>query len=1025
MNEKYEPSEIEQKWQELWEQTGLYRVTEDLTRPKYYSLDMFPYPSGVGLHVGHPRGYVANDVFSRTKRMQGFNVLHPMGFDSFGLPSEQYAIETGNHPGPFTDEQTVRYRKQCEILGFSYDWSREISTHHPDYYRWTQWIFLRLYNHYYDLVENKALPIESLFEKFGQLGSADNSAVHTSHDPFTAEQWNSFSELETQKILMHYRLAYQGYAEVNWCPELGTVLANDEVVTDSGGRQVSERGSHPVIKKSMRQWFMRITAYADRLLSGLDGLDWSESIKTIQRNWIGRSEGSEIDFSVSLPLAGGGSVWKSGDKNITVYTTRADTLFGATYIVLAPEHALVAELQNTITNWSEVSEYINWTQARGEDDRIASREKTGIQLQGVTATNPANGELLPVWIADYVLASYGTGAVMAVPAHDERDFEFAQKYGLPIRYTVESLDINSGPGSDAYREGDSVVERSNVLCIVEDPTGTEFLCAVWKQSDWKGFVTGGIDEGQTLDEAARQEVIEETGYHNIASITVGDFSTHGLFYQVVKKHNRLAHYRIVHVKLASLQKNETTAEEKAIADFVWVKRDEVYNFLKRQDMRFAWKIFTKTQQSFIDYGILVNSGEFSGLGSLEAKRKITKFANGRIVTKYKMRDAVFARQRYWGEPIPLRHNTTGIISPLVDSELPLVLPELDQYLPTEAGDPPLARNHAWLDAGYETNTMPGWAGSSWYWLRYMDPHNDSELASRANIAYWRDVDMYVGGAEHATGHLLYSRFWNKFLHDIGVAPTEEPFRALRNQGMILAADGSKMSKRRPEGVVTPDDMVARFGADSFRLYQCFIGPFEASQPWIIDGMVGCRRFIEKVWRLSPKVTSLQTTEKAQKVLHKTIKKVTEDIADFKFNTAVSTMMECINVWENSENISQDDFISFLKLLSPFAPHVSEELYQAHGILPLGKGELGEGSLISIHTSTWPTYNPEYLIDDTVTIALSINGKPRGELEIPMNASESEVLELARANEVYQKWTEGKTITKIIFVQNKILNIIVQ
>lgn len=913
--EPYNFRESDKRWQNWWEENGTYHVTEDSSRPKYYVLDMFPYPSGAGIHVGHPRGYVASDVFARQKRMSGYNVLHPMGFDSFGLPAEQYAIKTGNHPGPYTDELVESYRKQLKMIGFSYDWDREVETHNPQYYKWTQWIFLKLYDHYYDTAADKALPMSDLIKHFETTGNADVSAHTTQTQQFTAGEWKSYSELEQQSVLMNYRIAYEGFSEVNWCPEMGTVLANDEVVTVNG-KMVSERGEYPVERKQMRQWFMRITAYADRLIDGLDGLDWNENIKTIQKNWIGKSVGSEIAFTLGVRQTEsvvllqdlqnsatatpshqtgfdpfGATTGTVSSKSITVFTTRADTLFGVTYVVIAPEHEIVQSLLQYVENKSEVEDYITWTASRGEDDRMADREKTGVPLNGITAINPANGQSVPVWIADYVLANYGTGCVMAVPAHDERDMEFAIKYSLPVKNVIIPKSYGSY-GTD-INSGDII----------------------------------------TLEEA-----------------------------------------------------------------------EDIYNKILCGEI------------CFVKYGILQNSGEFNGVGSQTAKEKITEFVGGKIVTKYKMRDAIFARQRYWGEPIPLRTNSEGVISKMDESVLPLVLPQIDSFEPTGTGLSPLSRDDAWVKSGIETNTMPGWAGSSWYWFRYMDPHNDTELASPEAIHYWRNVDMYVGGSEHATGHLLYSRFWHKFLYDIGVTTDSEPFLAMRNQGLILASDGRKMSKRWGN-TVTPDEMIERFGSDAFRLYECFIGPFDASQPWIIDGMVGCARFLERVWKLQPKVSSVEPTSDAKAIsqLHKTIKKVSSDIADFKFNTSVSALMELSNAFATCDTIALDDYIALCKLLAPFAPHMTEQLY--HTLQP----EVGDNS---IHHSDWPIYNPELLSDDMMTIAIQVNGKMRGTFEIATSSTESEVLEKAKEQEGYQKWTTGETIKKQIYIPGRLVSVIV-
>ncbi len=826
---EYNHIKIEKKWRKNWEENKIYQTSNKTNKPKFYVLDMFPYPSGAGLHVGHPRGYIASDVYARSKRMQGFNVLHPMGFDSFGLPAEQYAIQTGKHPGPFTDKLIEKYKDQLQSILFSFDWDREVSTHRPEYYKWTQWIFLKLYEHYYDLKENKAKPISDLISEFDQNGNTKIQAFcDAKTQTISKKEWASFSDLEKQNFLMKYRIAYEGYAAVNWCSVLGTVLANDEVIIGTDGKMTSERGGYPVERREMRQWFMRITAYADRLLSGLETIDWSNSIKEIEKNWIGKSEGSEIDFKIV----------DSSDAEIDlmkVFTTRADTLFGVTYVVIAPEHELVQALSPQIKNWNDVSEYIKQVTSISEQDRTSGeKEKTGVELKGVFAINPANGEKVPVWLADYVLASYGTGAVMGVPMHDDRDREFAQKYKLPI---------------------------------IDRP--------------------------------------------------------------------------LVDVK------------------------------------------------------------------------KITKDVNGKLVTKYKMRDAIFARQRYWGEPIPLQTDETGIIHPLGEKELPLELPKVKSYAPAGDGQSPLAGVKDWVYEGYETNTMPGWAGSSWYFLRYMDPHNKKALAGESAIKYWQNVDMYVGGSEHATGHLLYARFWHKFLKDIGVVETEEPFKVLKNQGMILATDGRKMSKRWGN-VINPDDVIKIHGADTMRVYEAFMGPFESSQPWSTDSIVGARRFIERVWRLGEKVKKNQctkTSESTLKLLHKTIKKVTEDINDFAFNTAVSSMMIWLNEAEKSD-VSKKDFEQFLQILAPFAPAITEELWEFFG------------NKKSIHLSTLPKYEDKLILDTELKIIIQVNGKVRADMVVTSDASQSEIETLALAHPGAQKFFEGRQVKKVIYVKGRLINIVV-
>lgn len=1041
----YDHIKIEKKWQKEWETKKIYKTEQNSKKPKQYILDMFPYPSGAGLHVGHPRGYIGSDVYARMKRMEGFNVLHPMGYDAFGLPAEQYAITHKIHPRQAVEKNVKTFEKQLSIIGLSYDWSRKVNTTDPEYYKWTEWIFIQIYNSWYDKNKDKARPIPELVKIFEKNGNTTVNAVCNNNVmPFSGRDWKDFSALEQQSILMQYRLAYEGHAEVNWCPELGTVLANDEVLDGPNGTLVSERGGYLVEKKSMRQWFMRITAYADRLINGLESLDWSSHIKEIQKNWIGKSEGSEIPFKI---------IFENGGKTgtIPVFTTRADTLFGVTYIVLAPEHPWVTlaiddehKAKGVLKNTDEVREYVASVKNKSTEERIAGgKEKTGIKLEGVMAINPANGEAVPVYVADYVLASYGTGAVMAVPAHDERDFEFAKKFGLPIKQVIapyfEDFTEECKPRNDKNKK-----IRKAVVALVKHWSEDKYICLQWKKQNWRTLVTGGIEEGETVEETIKRELLEETGYKNIKNIVHFPQRIISYFFASHKDINMMREGNFLFVELENGDRDEISDEEKDKHEVMWVDREKIIEFLdyrgKEYDIRDA-KYFInkfssneKEQNIFEDSGMLIDSKQFDGLTSDEAKKKITEFVGGKIVSKYKMRDAIFARQRYWGEPIPLIHKKDGMIETVSDKKLPLELPNVKSYEPTGTGESPLAGVKSWMDKGYETNTMPGWAGSSWYFLRYTDPKNKKELASKKSLDYWfgkknGGVDMYVGGAEHATGHLLYSRFWHKFLYDMGIVKTDEPFKALRNQGMIGGADGRKMSKRWGN-VINPDDVVKTYGADTLRVYESFMGPFDQALPWSTESIIGSRRFVEKVWRLSAKVASSENkfsgprgksldaenlfsdSAQFQTVLHKTIKKVTEDIASFSFNTAVSSMMICVNEMERQEKIDVKDFKMFLQILAPFASHMTEELWH----------ELGEKK--SIHLSKWPKWDAKKVVDEQIKIAVSVNGKVRGEILVAPDMDEDLIKVMAQRNNSVMPWIEGKEIKRIIYVKGRIINIVV-
>ena len=1001
-NNIYNHNKIEKKWQEEWEKKGVYKTSSATKKPKKYVLDMFPYPSGAGLHVGHPRGYIASDVYARFMRTKGFNVLHPMGFDSFGLPAEQYAIKTGNNPKTFTDKLVKQYRKQLDIIGFSYDWDRQVATHRPEFYHWTQWIFLKLFNAWYNKDKNKAESIETLVKIFEKSGNEKADAVCDADiKMFSSKEWKTMNELDKQKILMKYRLAYEGFSEVNWCPELGTVLANDEIVDGPDGKLVSERGGYPVVKKSLRQWFLRITAYADRLVEDLADLDWSSHIKEIQKNWIGKSKGSEIEFAI-----------KGREEKIKVFTTRADTLFGVTYVVLAPEHELVQKLLPTISNKKEVEKYIAEIKNKTEEDRTAeNKEKTGVELKGVIAINPANGEEVPVWIADYVLANYGTGMVMAVPAHDERDFAFAKKYKLPIKEVVipERIDKRNPPVPGKPKQ-----ERQNVQAIVKDIKTGKYLCLHSKKHHWNTFPMGGVNEGENLIEAAKREVLEETGYKNLINAKILGGQVRAEYFANHKDQNRVSFTSLAYFELGGEEKDPISEEEKEENDILWIEKEKLNTtFMCHAEMDVWLERLEKGVVSYDSDGILVDSQKFNWLSSEEARKEITKAVGGKIVTKYKMRDAVFARQRYWGEPIPLIHEKDGRIIPLKEKDLPLELPNVKSYKPTGNAESPLSAVKEWVKYGYETNTMPGWAGSSWYFLRYMDPQNKSKFAGEKALKYWKQVDMYVGGAEHATGHLLYSRFWHKFLYDLKLVPTKEPFKAMRNQGMILGADHRKMSKRWGN-VVNPDDVVKTFGADTLRVFEMFIGPFDSQLPWSTDGIVGSRRFIERVWRLQEKVSIDKKVQYSyEQTLHKTIKKVGEDIESFNFNTAISAMMILVNEMESSPKILKSDLEDFIKILSPFAPHISEEIWAALG------------NKKSITQTSWPKYDVKKMISETITIVIQVNGKMRDQIQVPFDMSEDSIIKKAKSSPNIIKWIENKEILKTIFVPSKLINIVIR
>ena len=940
---EYNFEEIEKKWQEYWRDNKIYHVEVDHDKPKFYVLDMFPYPSGAGLHVGHPLGYIASDIYARYKRLKGFNVLHPMGYDAYGLPAEQYAIQTGTHPAVTTEKNINRYREQMDKIGFCYDWDREVRTSDPHYYKWTQWTFLQLFNSYYCNKCKKAQPISQLIDILSKNGTEGLDVACTKPMTFTAAHWNAMSEKEQQETLMNYRLAYLADTMVNWCPELGTVLANDEVQDG-----LSVRGGYPVVRKSMRQWLLRITAYAERLLQGLETLDWTESIKDVQRNWIGKSMGASVFFKVA-----------DKDIDFEVFTTRADTLFGVTFMVLAPEHEMIDQL-TTDEQREEVVKYVTWAKNRSERERMSEVKKVSGVFTGSYAVNPFNGTRIPIWISDYVLMGYGTGAIMAVPAHDSSDFSFARHFILPI------IQVVAKPGEEP-----------------SDP-------ATWSES--------------------------------------------------------------------------FDAKE----------------------------------------GVLVNSEFLNGLtvkqAILRMIEELEKLGIGKGKTNYRLRDAIFSRQRYWGEPFPIYYKD-GMPYAMDIKHLPLELPSIDAYKPTETGEPPLARAKNWVtEEGYpiETNTMPGFAGSSGYYLRYMDPHNENEYFSKEANNYWQNVDLYIGGAEHATGHLIYSRFWNKFLFDLGIACKDEPFQRMINQGMIQGRsslayrvnkekmfkvtgqkvdcngplfisknckdrelfsdpilvdinivhndildteafkawrddlkdaqfiyekdkDGNdvfvcdwlveKMSKSK-FNVQNPDDLVAKYGADTLRLYEMFLGPLEQSKPWDTQGIEGTFRFLKKFWKLYTEISDEPATKEELKVLHKLIKKEEEDIERISFNTVVSAFMICVNELTDMKCNKRAILEPMAIMISPYAPHIAEELWHQMGHTD------------SVVNQRFPEFDAKNVVENTFLYPVSFNGKKRFDLELPLDMKQDEVQNAVVNAPEAKKWLEGVAIRKVIFIPKKIINIVV-
>lgn len=939
----YDFKKIEDKWKKYWESHDCFKTdTSDFSKPKYYALDMFPYPSGVGLHAGHPEGYTATDIISRMKRMQGYNVLHPMGWDAFGLPAEQYAIQTGNHPGNFTEKNIETFKGQLKNIGLSYDWSKEISTCDPKFYKWTQWIFKRL-----------------------------------------------FEDGLAKKVDM----------PVNWCEELGTVLANDEVIDGK-----SERGGYPVVRKNMSQWVINITKYADRLLEGLDEIDWPEGTKEIQRYWIGKSIGAEVNFKV-----------KNTDYDFTVFTTRCDTLFGATYTVLSPEHPLVKEI-TTESQKEEVEKYINECKSKSELERTGSNAgKTGV-FTGAYAINPVNNKEIPIWISDYVLMSYGTGAIMAVPAHDTRDFEFATKFNIPIIQVLEEV---------TGKEHENEKQKKSIVAILYDKIEDKYLTINWHSKGGRLFVGGTIKNNETDVECAIREIKEETGYTDFTLKEVGFKINHHYY-----AYNKDTYFEIeatpLLFELNSSKQDKQNLDEDEVFDIEWVTKDIIEKEIKDELHKKTYEYVT-CPDAMTNDGIHINSGFLDGLNKEEAINTMINWLHehncGKKKVNYRLRDWIFARQRYWGEPIPVVELEDGEYIALKDSELPLILPELEDYAPGKDGTAPLNKKTDWVNIEIdgkkgkrETSTMPGSAGSSWYFLRYIDPNNDECLADYKLLEHWMPVDLYIGGPEHATGHLLYSRMWNNYLYDKKVVPVKEPFKKLVHQGMILGANGIKMGKRYPEFVVNPNDVVNEYGADTLRLYEMFMGPLEADKPWNNEGVVGSKRFLERVYRQlieSDKVKDKEN-KNLEQLYHITVKKVTEDYENLKFNTAISSLMIFMNAVSKEEYISKEYAVGFIKLLYPIAPFICEEMYS-----------IIDGSLDTLTYAPWPTYNEELTKLDTVTIAVSVNGKLRATFEAEKDLEKDEILKLAHQEENVIRHLEGHEIIKEIVVPNKIVNIVIK